>query len=331
MMLTSIHIEGFKNFKDTKIESLRKVNLILGGQNVGKTSLLEAVCLGIDDVNNANQVSSIFRLMEGGDKNRFFEGTFNENGFILVHTDTKDYEFNASWITSWGDNRERASTIRFSKNNFVYEKMDHGFRRLLFISPHSENGQDKVDKSNLFLPISVHAPSQATTAALLDKSVIKRKIKELIKLLQQIEPRLEDVRALAPDGEIRVYVELNDHSVYLPLPQLGHGFSRLVHLYCSLLVTDSKLALIDEIENGIHYSSLPTMFKGIQQIATNNDIQSLITTHSWECLRAACEVFSDKPELFQVIRLERDGDNTKAVCIEGERMLRMMERDMEVR
>jgi hypothetical protein len=43
----------------------------------------------------------------------------------------------------------------------------------------------------------------------------------------------------------------------LPLPQLGHGL-RLVYLYCSLLAT-AKLALIDEVENGIHYSSLPTL------------------------------------------------------------------------
>jgi len=42
-MLSKIHIQGFKGFKDTRIDSLRKVNLILGGQNVGKTSLLEAV------------------------------------------------------------------------------------------------------------------------------------------------------------------------------------------------------------------------------------------------------------------------------------------------
>ena len=161
--------------------------------------------------------------------------------------------------------------------------------------------------------------------------VVKRKKRILLNLLEKIEHRLLDVNSLSIDSQRRVYVELDGLEKAIPLPQLGHGFSRLFHLYCSLLVTDSKLALIDEIENGIHYSSLPTMFKGIQEIATNNDIQSLITTHSWECLRAACEVFSDKPELFQGIRLERDGDNTKAVCIEGERMLRMMERDMEVR
>lgn len=269
-MLTSIHIQGFKNFKDTKIEPLRKVNLILGGQNVGKTSLLEAVYYKI--TNNQN-ISDIFRIAEGGDWKRFM-GAFLKNPPIIQLSD---------------------------------------------FSPKSA------------LAISLNLPNQSDIVKLIDNVVWTQKEELLINLLHCIEPRLTSVRSLSPDGELRVYIGLRGLPTMIPLQQLGHGFSRLFYLYCSLLVTDSKLALIDEIENGIHYSSLPTMFKGIQQIATNNDIQSLITTHSWECLRAACEVFSDKPELFQVIRLERDGDNTKAVCIEGERMLRMMERDMEVR
>ena len=35
-MLETIHIQGFKGFKDTHIGPLRKVNLVVGGQNVGK-------------------------------------------------------------------------------------------------------------------------------------------------------------------------------------------------------------------------------------------------------------------------------------------------------
>ena len=114
---------------------------------------------------------------------------------------------------------------------------------------------------------------------------------------------------------------------------MGHGFSRLFYLYCSLLETDSKIALIDEIENGIHYSSLPTMFKGIQEIATNNDIQSLITTHSWECIQAAYNVFAEAGRLedFQLIRLEQDGDNVRAVLINDEDLDTIMEAGHEIR
>ena len=83
-MLTSIHIQGFKNFKDTKIEPLRKVNLILGGQNVGKTSLLEAVWLGAGNLGNVYKLPSIFRLGDDGDVRRFFESVFDGNYLFSI-------------------------------------------------------------------------------------------------------------------------------------------------------------------------------------------------------------------------------------------------------
>ena len=90
-MLTSIHIQGFKDFKDTKIEPLRKVNLILGGQNVGKTSLLEAVWLGAGNVPKIHDLSSIFRLEEDGDAKRYFESVFSRYNLFCI-TLEKDFQ-----------------------------------------------------------------------------------------------------------------------------------------------------------------------------------------------------------------------------------------------
>jgi AAA15 family ATPase/GTPase len=75
------------------------------------------------------------------------------------------------------------------------------------------------------------------------------------------------------------------------------------------------------------------MFKGIQQIATNNDIQSLITTHSWECICAAYNVFAEAGRLedFQLIRLEQDGENVQAVIIKDKNLETVMEAGYEIR
>src|SRR5580692_2488096 len=45
MLLNSLHIKGFRGFTDFKIDGLGQVNLIIGRNNAGKTSLLEAICL----------------------------------------------------------------------------------------------------------------------------------------------------------------------------------------------------------------------------------------------------------------------------------------------
>jgi hypothetical protein len=178
---------------------------------------------------------------------------------------------------------------------------------------------------------SVYLPTQIALVNTFGRVALERKKKDLLAILKKVEPRLEDLNNASPDGEHRIYVELKDIAKALPLPQLGHGFSRLLSLFAEMVSNDSKLALIDEVENGIHYSALPTLFSGIKAITQKQGVQSIITTHSWDCLRAACEVFADSPDLFQVIRLERHGDDIQAVCIDGERMQRLMADDREVR
>ena len=45
LILNSLEIRNFRAFRDLKIEHLGRVNLLVGKNNVGKTSLLEAIQL----------------------------------------------------------------------------------------------------------------------------------------------------------------------------------------------------------------------------------------------------------------------------------------------
>jgi AAA15 family ATPase/GTPase len=341
-MLTSIHIEGFKGFKDTLIAPMRKVNLILGGQNVGKTSLLEAVYLGASHINNFQQLPTLFRLAEGRDSQRYLQSVLGGNAEWrvglgddlgkMLHTinNSDENNFNLGFLEIDGIKIRRfidGKKITSAKHAF-FNELDGKVSDL-------ESPEDAEKKINFLNPlaVSVHLPNQLAVAQLFDKTIMTRKKKILLEMLRRIEPRLEDMHSLSPDGEQRIYVELEGDGEALPLPQLGHGFSRLVYLYCSLLVTDAKLALIDEVENGIHYSSLPTLFQGIQDIAAKHDVQTLMTTHSWDCIRAAYKTFADagKLEDFQLIRLERDNENIRAVMINDEMLDTVMEAGYEVR
>lgn len=305
-MLQSIHLQGFKGFKDTEVGPFRKVNLILGGQNVGKTSLLEAIHLTV-----INGEYFPFRSNEGKDAQRFARSAFGE-GFQSIE------------VNAFHDRSARLQKIN--------KPIPHGFRHVAS----GGAGDCAWLKSPNWIdvgvtPIPLFLPSQDELVRLFSEVSLSRKKRQLTDLLREVEPRLESLDVALPDGEHRIYVELDGIDRALPLPQLGHGFGRLLYVYTSLLKADAQLALIDEVENGIHYSALPTLFQGIKLVAQERDVQSLMTTHSWDAIRAACEVFEDTPELFQVIRLERTDDNIKAVCIDGERMLRLMAQDMEVR
>ncbi len=46
-MIQSFQIRNYRGFKDFKIDGLKRVNLITGSNNVGKTALLEALYLNV--------------------------------------------------------------------------------------------------------------------------------------------------------------------------------------------------------------------------------------------------------------------------------------------
>ena len=350
-MLTSIHIQGFKNFKDTQITPLRKVNLILGGQNVGKTSLLEAVYMGASPVGNMQNLPAVFRLAEGNDRQRFLDMTF-KGVEVRIALDLEPEFVNQKFRGEQGDHPQSASLVtqvnapqrglfrpkvsgRLLLGSLSFDgiKIDRDIF-LADVSPSIREDDLKVEAQvNFPLAIPVNLPNQVEAVRLLDQVVLKRKKRTLLDALRRIEPRLEDMHSLSPDGEQRVYLELDGLPTAVPLPQLGHGFSRLLYLYCSLLVTDAKLALVDEVENGIHYASLPILFKGVQDMAATQGVQTLMTTHSWDCIRAAYKTFADAGCLqdFQLIRLEREGDNVRAVVINDDMLDTVMEAGYEVR
>ncbi|MEK8026055.1 AAA family ATPase [Pseudaquabacterium rugosum] len=306
-MLESVHIQNFKGFRDTRIDGFCPVNLVIGGQNVGKTSLLEAVLFAFRE-----KVSADFRSQDEGDAQRLIGAVCGRARYLLqASANGRDYG-----IAARGTAEGRFTAIR---------QVAKGHTASAILYPSGE-------KPPICLGLPLFLPFQSRFVDLWGQVVFGRKKQALLGLLRSIEPRLISLDAIAPDGEQRLYAELDGVPQALPLSHLGHGFSRLVHLFSELLVSDASLALIDEIENSIHYSALPTLFQGVRAVAQERQVQTLMTTHSWDALRAASEVFADTPELFQVIRLERTADdNVEAVRIDVPRLQRLIDQDREVR
>jgi len=78
-MLKSLHIKNFRGFRDLKIDSLKRVNLITGQNNTGKTGVLEALVLllGDPDSNQRQLLPNLFRAAGGDYKESFWKWLFN--------------------------------------------------------------------------------------------------------------------------------------------------------------------------------------------------------------------------------------------------------------
>ena len=118
----------------------------------------------------------------------------------------------------------------------------------------------------------------------------------------------------------------------VPVPLIGEGMRRLLSIVLAIANAPGGIVLIDEIENGLHYSVLPNVWKALADAARRNDVQVFAATHSWECLRAAHEVFSqEEPYDFRYYRLDREDGEVTCVAYDREMIETSLTMGMEAR
>ncbi len=189
-MLQSIHIKGFKSFQDTQIGSLRKVNLVLGGQNVGKTSLLEAVYFGARAPGEMSRLPSVFRLAEGHDKERYLDAVFKGHEAVVQLTSSNRIALR-TWVNSIASAVDPGKLVQGMSERDI--KVDQYVDTLQadLKSPIEVGGKYEAAAANSWeiftslgfsnpLPVSVHLPDQKSAVLLFDKVVMSRKILPII-------------------------------------------------------------------------------------------------------------------------------------------------------
>jgi hypothetical protein len=122
---------------------------------------------------------------------------------------------------------------------------------------------------------------------------------DVLKALRIVEPRIVRVsiighaqKKFGPAGRVPI-AKLDKLSEPVSLRSLGDGPSRLFGVALALVNACNGLLLIDEIENGLHYSIQRQLWKLIFATAERLNVQVFATTHSWDCIeafqQAACE------------------------------------------
>ncbi|GAA7222921.1 ATP/GTP phosphatase [Helicobacter pylori] len=91
-MIQSVRIKNFKTFKDTQIDGFTKLNIITGGNNVGKSNLLEALyCLVGKSMHPCTNITEVYdnirkEPLTTESKNLMFYGLDTEKEIQIVTT-----------------------------------------------------------------------------------------------------------------------------------------------------------------------------------------------------------------------------------------------------
>jgi len=351
-MFRSVHVQNFRVITDLKVEDLSRVNLFVGHNACGKTTLLESLFFLIGATNPKLPVSA--NALRGFPHiSRAVWPTYFHNMDVSIpiqicatddETDEEQRLLIRPHYTHRGASRETPLPMISTSGaptGFETDGSLDGLELEYLASPDSTSGEiSRVfirDEKLVDEGTKPRVPNGTFVVPLLmdlkDRfSEVQRKkqVQEIVNLLKDIEPALEDLRLLDPPGVL--YADTGGAEL-IPVNLMGGGIMKLLSTALAMLNMQGGFVLIDEIENGLGYLSQRRLWEAIFSWAQKLDIQVFASTHSMECIRA----FSDlgEADLFgrdaKLFRIERMGDAFRAVEYDRELLAESLESNWEVR
>ncbi|GBL12752.1 ATP/GTP phosphatase [Microcystis aeruginosa NIES-1211] len=145
--------------------------------------------------------------------------------------------------------------------------------------------------------------------------VFQGKKNEVLNSIRILDPCIENVESFYL-GSPSLYLTRKGEN-RLPISLFGDAINRLVQIIMKL--KESSILLIDEIENGIHYTNQREFWKTLFRLAIELDSQIFATTHSLEMIQAFADVGLEYyPEDGAYFELARSPRTDKIIGIKSE-------------
>lgn len=335
LLLDSLEIKGYRCFEHLTIEKLGRVNLIVGKNNVGKTALLEALKIWaeIDDVRKARDILDEILYLR------------NEKSILPKRTTysmADNFSYRHLLFGRPVTNKENDQIVSFSIKGhtdfFLSEivKIDvriNKYAAQLEIDNVTNRGQFHQEIKNFYC--STKGIDESLAIQIWDDILIQNEEDDAIKTIEIILEGIEDLDFINyPRGsEKRVpVVRVKGIKERVPLKSFGEGMTRLLGISLALFHCKNGILLLDEIENGLHYSVLPDIWKLIFKTAKDLNVQVFATTHSKDCIEAFTQAAIDDEESDgMLIRLENKDGKIRAVNFNEDELETVERRNIEVR
>ncbi len=105
----------------------------------------------------------------------------------------------------------------------------------------------------------------------------------------------------------------------LSLKTYGDGMTRLLGIILSMVNAKDGIALIDEVENGLHWSVHPKLWEIIFKLSKELNIQVFATSHSLDCVRGFNKIWGEHEEDGCFYRLEKEEDSPNIEAVHYDR------------
>ena len=313
--INSIEINQFRGIRQLTISNFSKINLIVGDNNSGKTTFLEAVQLlftksQLSSVKSIIKQRTVLNISDSSFYTSFIK-MFNVNqGRELLDLDICAvsnngpirFEMGGHERTISGEEALQMSTMSLSQK--AYYKKESTFVpetvKLFSGSIISQNGKKPVEKEIHFTsldnvsvgPVSKKEVQYIPSFGHLRYDLLKNFVdtpeykKLAISILKQFDDSIVDICYTKADDGCFLESIITADGVNMPFSVYGDGIKKILYILNKLFDATDSILLIDEIETGLHKKYYDRLFPVVFELAKKLNVQLFIATHSMEAIDA---------------------------------------------
>jgi hypothetical protein len=337
--IPSFEVEGFRAIRSLKVADLKRVNLFVGENNAGKTSLLEALQLYLH--RNSRTLSAVlldtvrghsdFSAPVYGSTLReddalelqfaidavegLFYGSFHELPLHPIRLspagdDATSLTIRLPWSPD-GPIGDGASSERPAVVDPASAVLDVRSEARGFEIPLNWFARRVVLRSaelHLAVVIPSNGLSSFDTRTMWDNIAVSGREALVEDALRVIVPQLDRIILIGESRLRSVVCKLKGVARPIPLKAMGDAATRVFGMAVAVAHAQGGAVLIDEVENGLHYSIQSQVWNAIFSMASTLDVQVFATTHSWDTVVAFQDAANRSPEEGILYRLDREDD-----------------------
>jgi ABC-type branched-subunit amino acid transport system ATPase component len=313
--IESLNIESFRGIHALSVKGLNHINIIVGDNNSGKTSVLEAILL----LRNPKDFTNILRVARLRDTYRsFYRSSVYKNCINLFPQDTPQLNISINADCNGETVGLRLSGIQVKiliEPEELYRRLPSpikkrrienfdpdsaetvGFKGELEyavgrehnsgsveIHPYSET-TGRVINGNNYLNMVYLSPSDHVVSSVADRILRDDDYKDdCVRILRIFDPEILDILILRDESNRPA--EYIKHSTLgtMSLSTYGDGIKKVLSLANGIARAAGGVLLIDEVETAIHSKYYNDIFRFIVTACKQFEVQAFITTHSIEAI-----------------------------------------------
>lgn len=363
--LETLSISGFRGLDQLTIPRLGRIALIAGKNGVGKTTVLDAVRVYAtrgqldalrdllvrreeltahrDERGEIVEVPAFDRLFyRNGDSRASIAIGPSVHGPTLEIEDVKDPSSIPQEITASIMSETNIISVAFGDVKCLHHWTNFNARQTRALSSSGAKPMEPIRCESIGpgLLKNVDLASLWDEIALTDTEAV---VVEALRLASgnRVERAAvigEDIRGFRGNHGTaslvgrRVVVKLTDWANPVPLKSLGDGAARMFGVALALANCRDGFLLIDEAENGIHYSLQSKFWGMVLRTAEKHNTQVLATTHSKDCIDGFADAALANPNVdANFVRIGRRNGKLRAVDYSIEELETVAEQNFEVR